>query len=41
LRSTRLSIEEQKGLFTAAGYTGVQVFEEHKKSWLCATGKKP
>ena len=41
LRSTRLSIDEQKELFTTAGYTGVQVFEEEKKSWLCASGKKP
>jgi SAM-dependent methyltransferase len=41
LRSTRLSIDGHKDLFTTAGYTGVQVFEEHKKSWLCATGKKP
>ena len=41
LRSTRLSINEQKELFTTAGYTDVQAFEEHKKSWLCATGKKP
>lgn len=41
LRSTRLSIDEQKKLFTSVGYTGVEAFEEHKKSWLCATGKKP
>jgi len=41
LRSTRMSIDEQKELFTTAGYTGVQMFEEHKKSWLCATGQKP
>jgi len=40
LRSTRLSIDEQKDLFSTAGYIGVQVFEEHDKGWLCATGKK-
>jgi len=40
LRSTRMSIDEHKELFTTAGYIGVQVFEERKKSWLCATGKK-
>lgn len=40
LRSTRLSIYEQTELFTTAGYTRVQVSEEHKKSWLCATGEK-
>ena len=40
LRSTRLTIHGHKELFTTAGYTDVRVFEEHKKSWLCATGKK-
>jgi len=41
LRSKRLSIDGQKELFAKAGYTGVEVFEEHDKSWLCATGAKP
>lgn len=41
LRSTRMSVHEQKKLFTMAGYAGVVVFEEHQKSWLCAIGEKP
>jgi SAM-dependent methyltransferase len=41
LRSKRLSIDGHNELFTTAGFAGVQVFEEHNKSWLCATGNKP
>ena len=41
LRSTLLSVNEQQKLFSAAGYTNVQLFEERAKGWLCATGRKP
>jgi ubiquinone/menaquinone biosynthesis C-methylase UbiE len=41
LRSTLMSVEEQRKLFSAAGYTDVQVFEEHTKGWICASGRKP
>lgn len=41
LRSTLLSVDEQKELFSAAGYTNVQLFEERSKGWMCATGRKP
>lgn len=41
LRSTLLSVNEQKELFSAAGYTDVQLFEERARGWMCATGRKP
>jgi ubiquinone/menaquinone biosynthesis C-methylase UbiE len=41
LRSTNLSVDEQQTLFSTAGYTDVQIFEERSKGWICATGKKP
>jgi ubiquinone/menaquinone biosynthesis C-methylase UbiE len=41
LRSTNLGVDDQRELFSAAGYTGIQIFEERAKGWICATGKKP
>ncbi len=39
--SNRLSVEEERTLFQAAGFTSVEVFEELSKGWLCAIGQKP
>jgi len=41
LRSTELSVSEHRELFLTAGYTDVQIFEEHKKGWICGTARKP
>lgn len=41
LGSSSLSAEDQRSLFSNAGYTDVQIFEEQKKGWICASGKKP
>jgi len=41
LRSSSLSPDDQRALFSAAGYIDVQIFEERTKGWICATGKKP
>jgi ubiquinone/menaquinone biosynthesis C-methylase UbiE len=41
LRSTHLSVDGHRELFSAAGYTDVQMFEEHNKGWICGTGRKP
>lgn len=41
LRSTNLGVEDQRELFSSAGYTDIQIFEERAKGWICATGKKP
>src|SRR5262245_43347071 len=41
LRSTHLSADEHRELFSAVGYSDVQIFEERNKGWICATGRKP
>lgn len=41
LGSSSLSADDQRELFTKAGYTDVQVFEEKKKGWICVKGTKP
>ncbi len=41
LRSTLLSVDEHRELFSKAGYINVQVFEERAKGWFCGTGRKP
>jgi len=41
LRSTLLSVDEHRELFSMAGYTDVQIFEERNKGWICGTGRKP
>jgi SAM-dependent methyltransferase len=39
--SRSLSVKDHRELFRQAGYTGVEVFEERSKGWICVTGKKP
>jgi hypothetical protein len=41
LRSSELGVDEQKELFSTAGYTDIQIFEEQNKGWICAIGRKP
>jgi SAM-dependent methyltransferase len=41
LRSSNLGVDEHRELFSAAGYTDIQTFEEHAKGWFCGIGKKP
>ena len=41
LRSSRLSVDDQRALCAAAGYSDVEIFEEHKKGWICAAARKP
>lgn len=40
LGSHTLSADDQRALFSQAGFQDVQIFE-HKKGWLCSCGKKP
>ena len=40
LKSSHLSAEDQRALFLSAGYEDVQIIEEKKKGWICATGRK-
>ena len=35
------SRDELGGLLAAAGYSGVQVFEEVRRGWICGVGRKP
>lgn len=41
LGSSTLGVEDQRELFSNAGYTNIQIFEEQKNGWLCALGMKP
>jgi len=41
LRSANLGVNEQRELFSTAGYTDVQIFEERSKGWICVIGNKP
>jgi SAM-dependent methyltransferase len=41
LNSSHLGAGDQRNLFSAAGYTDVQIFEERKRGWICVTGRKP
>jgi ubiquinone/menaquinone biosynthesis C-methylase UbiE len=38
---TLLSVNEHRELCTNAGYSDVQVIEEHDKGWICSVGRKP
>jgi SAM-dependent methyltransferase len=39
--SSHLSVSEHRELFLTAGYTDVEIFEEHDKGWICGIGNKP
>ena len=41
LRAARLSAEEHRELFAAAGFADVQVFEDRNRGWICVTGRRP
>jgi ubiquinone/menaquinone biosynthesis C-methylase UbiE len=41
LKSSNLGVDEHRNLFSTAGYTEIQIFEENNRGWICAIGKKP
>ena len=41
LKSSHLSAEDHRELFVAAGYDDVQVIEEKKRGWICASATRP
>jgi hypothetical protein len=41
LGSLRLSMDDHRALFLAAGYEGVEIAEERRRGWICAIGTKP
>ena len=40
LRASNMGVDDHRELFLKAGYEDVQIFEEVRKGWICATGKK-
>ena len=40
LRSSHLSVNDQRQIFQQAGYTDIGIFEEKTKGWICAVGRK-
>jgi ubiquinone/menaquinone biosynthesis C-methylase UbiE len=41
LRAAYLTPEQHRRLLSDAGYSGVEVFEEKSRGWICATGHRP
>ncbi len=41
LRATYLSVSEHRDLFSAAGYSEIEVLEERSKGWICVVGRRP
>jgi ubiquinone/menaquinone biosynthesis C-methylase UbiE len=41
LGSARLSMDDHRALFLAAGYQSVEIAEERRRAWICAMGTKP
>ena len=41
LKFRQLSVDEHRELFSTAGFSDVQIFEDVKKGWICGTGRKP
>ena len=35
-----LTLSEHRDTLAAAGYSNVEVFEERRRGWMCAVGKK-
>jgi ubiquinone/menaquinone biosynthesis C-methylase UbiE len=36
-----LDVDQHKAMFASAGFTDVQIVEEHAKGWICGMGTKP
>ncbi len=41
LRATYLGVSEHRDLFSAAGYSEIEVLEERSKGWICVVGRRP
>ena len=41
LKASNLSVDDHRQLFSAAGYTAIEIFEEQRKGWVCGIGDKP
>ncbi|MBI3450134.1 MAG: class I SAM-dependent methyltransferase [Acidobacteria bacterium] len=40
LRATYLSVDEHRELFSRAGFSGIEMFEERARGWLCAVARR-
>jgi len=40
LDSSRLSMDDHRELFLNAGYQDVEIYEERRRGWICAMGRK-
>lgn len=40
MKFAHLSIAEHRGLFSQAGFSEIQIFEEYEKGWVCALGRR-
>jgi hypothetical protein len=40
-RAAFLNVSEHRELFSTAGYSEVEIFEEHRNGWICVIGSKP
>ena len=40
LKFRQLSVDEHREVFSAAGFSDIQIFEDVKKGWLCGIGRK-
>jgi len=41
LRSRHLTLDRHRGIFSAAGFSNVQIFTEPRRGWFCGVGTKP
>jgi len=41
LGASNLGVEDQRELFSKAGYSDIQICEDRSKGWICCIGKKP
>lgn len=41
VKSSNLGVDDHRRLFSEAGYTEIEIFEERTKGWFCGIGRKP
>ena len=41
LRSSHLSVDDHRELFSKAGYSDIEIFEERDTGWICGIARKP
>lgn len=41
MKMTYLDVDEHRQLFSRAGYSDIEIFEDYDKGWICGIGKNP